>query len=200
MNPSECWPTAYKLITSGDTEQAVKLCEVEPCSCVLECQQYLGKAYYDQGNMEKALEWFSKAAEHEDGDALFGIGSVHFVRSDFHTALTYYERAGDRGCAKGFAWIGYIYHQGLGVPRNIEMAIDYYKKAAALGYLLADRALIHLEFQRGNLLRKILVLPKFIRILLKAGILAYRDINDKRIEDVPLGFVKQSAKQSGSEK
>lgn len=146
--------------------------------------------------MEKALSWFFRAAEQGDAEALYGIGSVHFVQRAFPAALQYYERAADKGYSRSYHWIGYMYHQGLGMPRNINMAIDYYKKSAAHGYLVAERALIHLAWQEGGILRRILALPKYIYIVLKAATIAYCDINDYRIVDVPNAFVKKMGSRS----
>lgn len=166
----------------------MELCEKASCSASLDCQRFLGWRYYEQNNMDNALSWFCKAAQQGDGDALFGIGSVHFVQRNFPTALQYYERAADHGCPKAYSWIGYIHQLGLGVPRNIEMAANYYKKSAAHGSLLAERALIHLTFQYGNIWSKIFAAPKFVYIVLKAAVLAYRDINDERIAGIPNVF------------
>jgi len=134
------------------------------------------------------MAWFAKAADRGDGDALYGIGSVHFVKRDFHRALQFFERAADHGYPRAYAWIGYIYHQGLGVTRNIDMAIAFYERAAAHGYLVAERALIHLTWQHGNLLRRVAVLPRYVYIIAKAAMIAFRDVNDPRIVDIPNVF------------
>jgi len=188
MSESDCWATAYRFIANGETDRAIELCEQRPCSDVLECQRFLGWTYYQQEAFDKALTWFARAADRGDGDALYGIGSVHFVRRDFYGALQYYERAADHGCSRAYGWIGYIYHQGLGVTRDIDRAISYYKRAAAHGYLVAERALIHLTWQHGNLLKRIAVLPKYLYIIAKAAIIAFRNVNDPRIADVPNAF------------
>jgi TPR repeat protein len=185
MKASDCWAEAYKFIADGETEKAVSLCEGEPCSGAVECQRFLGWNYYRSDDFTKALDWFSKAAEAGDGDALFGMGSICFVRRDFHNALRYYKDAADRGCLRAYAWIGYIYHRGLGVPRNENIAISYYKQGASKGSLIAQRALIHLAWRGGKLLAKIAVLPKYVYVIVKAGIIAYRDVSDPRIADIP---------------
>lgn len=191
MKTSDCWTTAYEFIASGETQNAIALCEQAPCSGSVDCQRFLGWTYYEQNDMEKALGWFSKAAEQGDADALFGIGSVHFVRRDFQAALPYYERAAEHGCSRAYNWIGNIYRLGLGVPRNAETALNYYRQSAAHGYLIGERALIHLAFQQGTIVNKILAAPKFIYILIKSAVLAYRNINDERIRDIPNALAKK---------
>jgi TPR repeat protein len=184
----DCWTVAYKLIATGETTRAIEICETAPCSQVPECQKYLGWTFYKQDNWEKSLDWFLRAAEAEDGEALFGAGSVYFIQRDFQLALRYYQRAADRGYPRAYCWIAYIHHQGLGTPRNVDLAISCYEKAAACGFLVAERALIHLTLQRSTPLGKIAVLPKYLYVIGKAAILAYRNIDDPRISDVPNAF------------
>ena len=191
MKTSDCWTTAYEFIASGETQNAVAFCEQTPCSGSVECQRFLGRTYYDQNDMEKAVNWFSKAAEQGDAIALFGLGSILFVQKDFRAALPYYERAAEKGYSRAYNWIAYIYQEGLDVPRNVELAVSNYKKGAAHGYLVAERALIRFTFQQGTIVNKILAVPKFIYILIKSAVLAYRNINDERIRDVPNAFTKK---------
>lgn len=185
MNESDCWPTAYQHIANGELKKAIELCEREPCSGSVECQRFLGWEFYKKNDMDSALIWFSKAAQQGDPDAAFGIGSAHFARREFDLALLYYDQAAGLGYARAYGWIGYIYQLGLGVPRDIGKATQYYRKSAEHGYLLAERALIYLTFRHGNTLSKVLAVPKFIYILAKAVILAYRNINDERLRDIP---------------
>lgn len=191
IKTSDCWQKAYQLIANGETMSAVALCEQEICSGLVECQRFLGRTYHEQNDMENALKWFSKAAEQGDPFALFGVGNVHFARKDFQTALAYYERSAEQGYPRAYNWVAHIYQHGLGVPQSAEMAIKYYRKAAAYGYLIAERALIHIAFQQGSMLDKILAVPKYIYILIKAAVLAYRNINDERIRDIPNAFQKK---------
>ena len=188
MNISECWPAAYDLIANGDAVGAITLCERKPCSASLECQRYLGWTYYQQSKMEEALSWFARAAEQGDGEALFGIGCVHFAQRDFHLALQYYKRGADHGFSRAYGWLGYLYHQGLGVPKDLNVATNYYKQAAAHGYLIAERSLIHLAWKRGNLFRRILVVPQYIYLVAKTVVIAQRNINDPRLVDIPNAF------------
>jgi TPR repeat protein len=190
MESSDCWLVAYKLISSGESKNAIELCESDKCSGALECQRFLGWTYYKQDSFEKALNWFSQAIEQGDAESLYGIGSVHFVERRFDVALQYYEKAADKGYSRAYHWIGYIYHQGLGVPRNLDLAMKCYKKGAAHGYLVAERALIHLAYINGNIFTKIIAMTKSVYIALKAAIIAYRNINDLRIVDIPNAFKK----------
>jgi tetratricopeptide (TPR) repeat protein len=194
VEEGECWVAAADFVSRGETAKAVEICSKEPCSRVPECRRFLGWTYYSQNDWSKSLEWFGMAAQSGDADALFGMGSVYFVQRNFAAALQYYERSAKQGYPRALGWAAYMHHQGLGTPKNIDLAVEYYKKAAAGGSLIADRALIHLTFQRGTLLDKVAAIPRFLYIAVKAGVIAYRDINDPRISDVPNAFDRRSRK------
>ena len=188
MRVSDCWQAAYRLIGEGKTEEAIALCEQGICAHSMDCQRYLGWRYYESDEFEKAESWFSKAAEQEDAEAMFGIGSLHFVKRDFLSAERYYELAADRGYSRAYHWIGYMYEHGLGVSRDTGLAEKYYAEGTRKGYLISERALIRLAFQHGRLSRKVFLVPRYITMLVRAAIIAYRDINDERIVDVPNVF------------
>jgi TPR repeat protein len=46
--------------------------------------------------------------------------------------------------------IGAMYERGVGLPRSIDEAIDWYKRAAAQGVESAKRALERLEVQSAD--------------------------------------------------
>jgi TPR repeat protein len=189
ITPSRCWPTAYELIVNGEIEKAVVVCESKQCAMTLECQRFLGWTYYKKNNFELALKWFGKAIEEGDAEAAFGAGSVHFACGEFTDAIQYFEQAVDGGYGRAYYWLGRIYHHGLGVPRSDSTAIKWYKQGAVQGYLFAERALIHLICERGGMAARIRTFPRYIYILVKAGVIAYRNIHDQRIMDIPNAFI-----------
>jgi TPR repeat protein len=48
-------------------------------------------------------------------------------------AAKYYMISADQEDVIGMHWIGVFYHEGYGVAKNIEKAIQYLEKAAAAG-------------------------------------------------------------------
>ena len=101
-----------------------------------EAQFHLGLAYY-QGNgieesHEKAFEWWLKAANQGVEVADYCLGCILFKRKDYQSANKYYLKAIQNPLINeaGF-WLGIIYEYGLGVEKNIEKAVEYYKKGAA---------------------------------------------------------------------
>jgi TPR repeat protein len=188
ITESPCWVSAYELFANGEIEKAMTICESEPCAKVLECQRFLGWRYYEKNNLEAALEWFGKAVEQGDAEAIFGVGSVYFFRQDFVAAAQCFERATENGYGRACHWLGHIYYQGLGVPRNDRTALGWYSHGAARGYLVAERALIHMACTKGGVAAKIKTFPWYIYVLLKAAVIALRNIHDPRLADVPNVF------------
>lgn len=188
MKISDCWEAASSFIVNGDTTNAIALCETEQCSASLACQKYLGWTYFKQGEMEKALNWYARAAEGGDAEAMYGIASVYFNLKDFQSALQHFERAASTGIARSYHWLGYMYLNGLGVPQDDRLGVHYYEKGAAHGYILAKRVLLHLTFKHGGLLTRIAAAPNYVYLFIKAAVLAYRNINDERLADIPNVF------------
>jgi TPR repeat protein len=185
---SPCWASAYELFIHGEIEKAITMCESEPCAKDLKCQRFLGWRYYEKDDFEAALKWFEKAVEQEDADALFGMGSVYFVRHDFVAAAQYFERAEKKGYGRACHWLGHIYWLGLGVPQNDHTALGWYRHGAAQGYLVAERALIHMACIKGGVTARIWTFPWYIYMLIKAIVIALRDVHDPRLMDVPNAF------------
>jgi TPR repeat protein len=192
MDALDCWSIAYEFIVNGEIEKAVSFCETEACSNSILCQRYLGWIYYEKGDMERALNWFNKAAIQKDGEAIFGIGCVHIVNKNFQSALYCFESATDNGYFRGHQWAASIYHRGNGVPINTDKAIEHYRKGAEHGYIMAERSLISLESKKGGFITKFVSIFKFAALLIKTMKISLRDINDPRLMDVPNHFKKIS--------
>ncbi len=186
-NISNCWKNAYHLVAQGRVAEATDLCEQKQCSKSIDCQRYLGWAYYEKGNADNALIWFKKAIEQGDIESLYGKGCVYYSNRDYKNAFKYYKNASNDGYIRAYYWLGCLYEYGLGLDKNLDLASIYYHKASQHGYLVADRAIINLVFKNKKLLPKLMVLPKFVYILIKCFFIALRDINDERILDVPKG-------------
>lgn len=190
MDEFDCWSIVYKFIANDEIDNAISLCETEVCSNSLNCQRFLGWTYYNKRDMEKALSWFGKAANQNDGEALFGIGSVLVVKKDFQSAVSYFERAASNGYHRGYQWAGSIYHRGNGVVIDLERAEKYYRQGAEHGYIMAERSLISLEMRKGNFFVKFVFAFKFIVLLVKTARILFLNIDDPRVMDVPNYFKK----------
>lgn len=182
MKKTDCWIEAYKFIANGDEHRAIEICTGELCSDILECQNYLGWSYYKNGDMQQAVQWFSRAAERGDANASYGIACVYYAEGEYEKALEHFKYAAEKGCTRAFHWIGYVYHKGVGVPVDLDLAADFYKKGASNGFLIAEHALIRLAFRAPGVFQKICILPKYIFLIFKTAFVS-RDVNNFRFSD-----------------
>lgn len=183
MNTSDCWPTAYKAVADGDDKKAMEICSGELCAGVLECQKYLGLMYYKQDDMQQAAQWYSKAIEQGDTDALYGIASVRYAQGEFDEAFRYLTDASKKGNTRALHWLGFMYHKGYGVNKNLDAAADFYRQSAKHGYLVAEHALIRLAFQKRNLFQILKIVPKQISLIFRAAVMGHKNVNDERFSD-----------------
>ena len=181
-NNLDCWNAAYRFQSRGDHRRAMEICTGDPCADVLECQNYLGWRFYEQGDMKQAIQWFNRAAEKENANASYGIACVHYAENNYTEALRYFSDASERGCSRAFHWIGYMYHKGIGVSVDLKKAADFYEKGVANGYLIAQHALIRLTFQTSGIFMRLCILPKYFYLILKTAVVS-RNANDPRFAD-----------------
>lgn len=98
-------------------------------------QFQLGMAYYYGHGVEKndkrAIEWWLKVSEKGFKDADYCIGCINFDQGEYRTAVDYFFRVIENPCINEGAYLlGVIYEEGLGVDKDKEKAIKFYKKGA----------------------------------------------------------------------
>jgi TPR repeat protein len=69
------------------------------------------------------------------------LGLAAFEARNYVNALRLLEPSAQLGHADAQCMIGNIYHLGLGVPPDLEAAIQWYRKSAAQGYGVASNNL-----------------------------------------------------------
>ena len=196
MNVSDCWGLAYKQIAEGNEKKAMEICCGEPCPEVLECQKYLGLTYYKQADMQNAELWYSRAAEQEDADALYGIACVRFTQLRFDEALYFFEHASNNGNARASHWIGFMYQKGYGTDENIDIAANYYRESVKHGYLIGEHALVRLAFQKRKLLQTVRTIPHLISLIFRVAVIAHKNADDECMADFfSLGKMINSSKK-----
>lgn len=95
-------------------------------------------------NEEKGLKYLEKAADqHNSIVALSELGNYYFRLSDEASgeektksakkSLQYFEKASKLGDNQATYWIGYVYHQGVGIRANVDKALKYLEEAASQG-------------------------------------------------------------------
>lgn len=150
------------------------------------CQRFLGWIYYSGKNglvdYEKAMEWFQKAIESNDAEAMYGLANIYYVKKDFQKAITWYLRSEKSGFIPARFRVGLMYQHGLGIEKDKKIAFQYYSSAASSGNLPAERACITLLLAGiGGTLGRILAVPKLLIVIVKTFFIALKDPNDQRL-------------------
>ncbi len=104
-----------------------------------EAQYELGnKYYYEEDEGEEAVEWYRKAAEQGNTDAMLCLGLCYAqgkgVPQDLAEAVRLYRKAAEYGNATAQFCFGNCYLYGTGVPNDYEEAVSWFRKAAKQDY------------------------------------------------------------------
>ncbi len=133
----------------------------EYCNKALECEEQLfasmvmdclGYAYADglfvEQDYVQAMEWFEKAADLGNADAMVWIGDFYLdgqgVEQDYAKAFEWYEKGLNLGNTDSMNCIGRMYKDGLGVEQDYFQAMEWAKKSAELGNVTAMRNIAYL--------------------------------------------------------
>ena len=98
-------------------------------------QSMLGQHYENEGQIDKALPWYQKAAEQGEVNAQFQLGSIYHEKEDYTQAFYWIVKAAKQGNIDAKWVVGLYYKKGLGVKKNLELAFKYLKEAAKAGYI-----------------------------------------------------------------
>lgn len=86
-------------------------------------------------NIEKAMEFYRKAADQGNAFAYFRLGGIYYKNHKYRKALKYFQSAhklGERNVSS--TMLGMIYGNGLGgIEKNYQKAAYYYEEAAMKG-------------------------------------------------------------------
>lgn len=108
------------------------------------CAQYVLGVCYEFGNggaeqnVEEAVKWYQKAAEHGHLVAQTNLGACYEqgdgVEKNLPEAVKWYRKAAYGGHARAQVNLGVCYEYGSGVEKNVEEAFKWYQKAAVRNY------------------------------------------------------------------
>ncbi|MGN1468197.1 MAG: MobP3 family relaxase [Ruminococcus sp.] len=121
----------------------------------------IGQMYlYGQGtevDIKKAVEWFEKSAQLDNPDAYYQLGYLYkkygmckkaVTQTYFSKALDLYTKSFAKNPNGSNAYnIGIMYQYGLGVERDIEEAVKWYKKSLEFGNCKAQEKIETVEQQ-----------------------------------------------------
>jgi TPR repeat protein len=137
----------FERVAQGDMQRKSlalfeRVLKMDPANA--KAQNNLG-IIYEKGlgvedDTKKAIEWYGKAAEQGDTDALCNLGLIYAkgaekvgLKQDFHSAAKLYRKAADMGAREAQLNLGAFYYHGAGVPQDFKKAAEWYRKAAVQG-------------------------------------------------------------------
>ena len=71
-------------------------------------------------------------------DSLYKLGDSYFDQKNYELAYKYISKSAEDGYALAQNLFGYMYANGLGVTKDEEIAVEWYKKAADQGLAKAQ--------------------------------------------------------------
>lgn len=120
-NATAEWNLALLLVSGRrgikkDLKQAFALCQQAAQRGLVPAQATLGNLYFKMKNPEKAVEWWTLAAQAGDPEAQFNLGSAYLkgsgVSRDADTAALWIGRAAEHGVASAQAKLGVLLATG----------------------------------------------------------------------------------------
>lgn len=100
-----------------------------------------GLYYYENGDFENAISYFTKSAKTGNKMAMNNLGYIYISddsgQKNTREAINWFEKSSALGDAVAMYNIGLIYDEGDGIDINRVKALKWYKKAANEDYVLA---------------------------------------------------------------
>lgn len=113
--------------------------------------RYMGHLYSDKkiisddgnGNALNAINWYRKAAEAGNVDAMNDLGyqmmDLYYWDNEKQTeAMQWFQRAAEQGNVDAMVYLGYYYEKGKGVKKSMDKAFEWLLKAAEAGDALGQ--------------------------------------------------------------
>ncbi len=95
-------------------------------------------------HLQRAFDWFGKAAAQSDADALFEWGQMHAqglgTKQDFEQAAACYVKAASQGHAKAAFNLAFLHAHGQGVEQDLAKAYQWYRVSERQGYALGRQS------------------------------------------------------------
>lgn len=162
---NDIWHSAIRSADSGDGEKAIYHLRRLAEDGVSKAMAEIG-VIYEAGtagvskDIDKAIGWYSKAAEEGDLEGVLAIARLHLtgigVEVDYDLARkTYKDILSKTIEPRALFGLGWIYFHGLGVPVNLDKAEECFKLAMSEGHLLAGKSLAAIYRVKGAYLKSI---------------------------------------------
>jgi len=125
----------------------------------VDAQNVLGIMYMEgigvKQNYQTAYKWNTKAANGGNPEAMYNLGQQYEkgagVAKDDKKSVYWYEKSAKHHHAFAEFEMGYAFAEGIGgLPKDINLAIDWYTKAANQGGVPAQHNLAHIYFEQAD--------------------------------------------------
>ena len=114
----------------------------------IDAQNHLGALYYSDGDFEKAIYWFKKAADNECILAYHNLGVCYLegngVMCDTLKAMSWFKKSAEQGSIESQYLLAVRYDDGAGGVQDDFKAMYWYEKAAEQGDIWSGRRLIEI--------------------------------------------------------
>lgn len=158
---------AWQQYIAGKHKLAAKQLKKLADDNIASAQNYLGTLYASghgvKENQQQAAFWYERAAKQGFAPAQFNLGfmklygagdGAHRVKADPTIAAYWLRRAANQKETEALLLLCRLYHQGLGVTRDYDIALDLCRQAA-------KRGLAGAQFELGILILRSLDVKKF---------------------------------------
>lgn len=108
------------------------------------------QALLDSGDVVNAVSLLRRAADQNNGVAQARLADLLRAAHFDQEAIDLYRKSAQQGEAAGEFGLGRMYADGNGVPRDSELALEWYRKAEARNYAPAFDALAR-AYRSGDL-------------------------------------------------
>ena len=117
--------------------------------------KYLLQGKIFSRNQVRGMGMLNQSANGKYTPAIIFLAHVHesgyFVKKDSKTAVLFYQRAAENGSGSAENALGCFYQQGImGLPMDIDQAIEHYRRAVDLGHSIAKFNLSVLLRSKGE--------------------------------------------------
>ena len=144
-------------------------------------EQYeMGSSYYDKGNYQEAIKWYTKAAENGNSDAQSELGFMYMngegVPVNKSEGARWLIKAGQNGDAMAQRALGYMYKNGDGVYKSESESKKWFKEAAPKFYDLSKKLMKSVNKQCVNFFEEVAdmgILPYNVWSMFHLGAIFY---------------------------
>ena len=145
----------------------------------------IGKLYEEGDEYVEAYHWFKKAADSNSALGIYYLGTAYeegynkdaFEEPDIEKAVACYKKAADLGLVDAIYRYGYCYFAGVGVEKDLKVAVEWMKKAAIRNYSYAQCGLAYIYESNPDIFPDI-TRDEIITWYYKAAINGDNDAND----------------------